>query len=164
VTAVAWTLLDLAATLPRRALEKAIDQAEIQHLLDLSSLDALARAHPRRPGVGKLRAALDEPATPTRSELEDRMLEICRADRLPAPLANTLIEGLEVDFLFPAARLVVETDGWAHHRTRRAFERDRERDAQLARAGLRVLRFTDRQLQRADIVAATLRAALRSSG
>jgi hypothetical protein len=33
----------------------------------------------------------------------------------------------------------------------------------MARVGIRVLRFSDRQLQRGDVVAATLRAALRSS-
>jgi very-short-patch-repair endonuclease len=41
---------------------------------------------------------------------------------------------------------VVEVDGWAFHRTRRAFERDRERDAFLAAGGIRVLRFTHRQV------------------
>jgi hypothetical protein len=40
VTTVAWTLFDLAATMPRRALERAMDGAEVQHLLDLSALDA----------------------------------------------------------------------------------------------------------------------------
>ena len=44
--------------------------------------------------------------------------------------------------------LAVETDSWTFHRTRRAFERDRERDAILARAGYRTLRFTHRQLTR----------------
>jgi very-short-patch-repair endonuclease len=35
--------------------------------------------------------------------------------------------GLEADFYFPAYRLVIETAGWATHRTRRAFESDRAR-------------------------------------
>jgi very-short-patch-repair endonuclease len=54
--------------------------------------------------------------------------------------------------------MVVETDGYRYHRTRRAFERDRERDAILARAGYRTLRFTHRQLTRDPAsVAATIR-------
>jgi very-short-patch-repair endonuclease len=58
------------------------------------------------------------------------------------------VAGLRVDFVFKASRLIIETDSWAYHRTRRAFERDRERDAILARAGYRTLRFTHRQLTR----------------
>ena len=48
----------------------------------------------------------------------------------------------EVDFFFPAHRLVVETDGWRDHGTRIAFERDRAKDAALVAAGYIVLRFT----------------------
>jgi very-short-patch-repair endonuclease len=92
------------------------------------------------------------------------LLEICRRDGLPAPQTNSIVEGLEVDFHFERHRLVVETDGRRYHRTRRAFDRDRERDAALTRAGLRVLRLTDRQLADDQQVAATVRAALRSSG
>jgi very-short-patch-repair endonuclease len=164
VTTVAWTLFDLAATRPQRALERAIDQAEIQDLLDLPSLAALVCAHPGRAGAAKLRAALNEPTALTRSALEERMLEICRRHGLPAPRTNSIVEGFEVDFHFERHRLVVETDGWRYHRTRRAFDRDRERDAALTRAGLRVLRLTDRQLADGGEVAATIRAALRSSG
>jgi very-short-patch-repair endonuclease len=61
---------------------------------------------------------------------------------------NARVAGLEVDFLFAAEGLVVETDGYRHHRTREAFERDRARDARLTVAGYRVVRFTYRQLVR----------------
>ena len=56
--------------------------------------------------------------------------------------------GKEVDFLFPNERLIVETDSWRYHKTRRAFEDDRARDVLTTRAGYRTLRFTDRQLTR----------------
>ena len=66
-----------------------------------------------------------------------------------------------VDFLFAGHRLNVETDSWAYHKTRRSFESDRERDALLARAGYRTLRFTDRQLTKDPAtVAETVSAAL----
>lgn len=45
-------------------------------------------------------------------------------------------------------RLVIELDGWEHHRDRDAFERDRRRDAECLRQGLIPLRFTSRQLLR----------------
>jgi len=41
---------------------------------------------------------------------------------------------------------VVETDGFATHATRDGFEHDRRLDATLARAGLRVQRFSWRPL------------------
>ena len=55
--------------------------------------------------------------------------------------------GLEVDCYFPTHRPVVETDGWDTHRTRRAFEDGRAKDAALTAAGYIVLRFTWRQLR-----------------
>ena len=76
------------------------------------------------------------------------MLALCADHDLPRPEPRAWVAGLRVDFLFAASRLVVETDGYRYHRTRRAFERDRERDAILARAGYRTLRFTHRQLTR----------------
>ena len=42
---------------------------------------------------------------------------------------------------------MVETDGWAGHGHRIAFERDRARDAELQARGFNVLRFTWRQVQ-----------------
>jgi very-short-patch-repair endonuclease/predicted transcriptional regulator of viral defense system len=160
VTTVARTLLDLAATLPNRALERALDQAEIHDLYDLASLDAMARAHRGERGAAALRRAIDEDGEPTLtdSELEELMVALCHEHQLEQPIAQAWVAGLRVDFLFAASRLVVETDGYRYHRTRRAFERDRERDAILARAGHRTLRFTHRQLTREPaMVAATIR-------
>ncbi|MGZ8634756.1 MAG: endonuclease domain-containing protein, partial [Solirubrobacteraceae bacterium] len=48
----------------------------------------------------------------------------------------------EVDFYFPAHRLVVETDGWETHGTKAAFKSDRRKDAALTAAGYRVMRFS----------------------
>lgn len=56
--------------------------------------------------------------------------------------------GIELDFAFPAQRVDVEVDGWASHAKRAQFERDRERDAELAAVGWHVMRFTWRQVTR----------------
>jgi very-short-patch-repair endonuclease len=74
------------------------------------------------------------------------MLALCRDHELPCPLVNQRLEGFEVDFSWPRARLVAETDGWAAHGHRGAFERDRVRDAALQVAGWRVIRITWRRL------------------
>lgn len=83
---------------------------------------------------------------PTRSELERRFLSLCRRHRLSTPRVNVAIDGYVVDFLWPDARLVVETDGYRFHRGRAAFEHDHRRQTRLAASGYEVLRFTWRQL------------------
>jgi len=149
VTTPARTLLDLAATLPRRAVERAVDQAEVLRLFDLVALNATIEAHAARPGAPLLRAVLEEHdagTTVTRSELEERFLGLCSENGIDRPRVNSRIADLEVDFHWPDRRLVVEVDGYGFHGTRAAFERDRRRDATLAAAGLRVLRFSHLQL------------------
>ena len=97
----------------------------------------------------------------TRSELERRFRSLCRRHRLPAPEVNERVGGVEVDFLWRDERLIVETDSWRHHGDRRAFERDRARDARLQSLGFQVLRFTHRQVTRdPSAVVAALRALL----
>jgi very-short-patch-repair endonuclease len=73
---------------------------------------------------------------------------------LPRPRVNTRIAGHEVDFAWPEERLVVETDGFAAHGTRKAFVADRPRDRRLRRAGFEVVRLTPDDLAyEAEIVA-----------
>jgi hypothetical protein len=71
------------------------------------------------------------------------------------------VEDLEVDFLFPSHSLAVETDGWGVHRTRRAFERDRERDATLTRPATGSCGSPTASSHDPATVVATLAAALR---
>ncbi len=57
-----------------------------------------------------------------------------------------------VDFYAPKARLVIEVDGF-QHRIEDYPEKDRKRDAALAKMGLKVLRFNSREvLTRTDAV------------
>ena len=86
------------------------------------------------------------PVTRTRSDLEWRFLGLCRKAALPIPEVNVKIDRLEVDFLWRARRLVVETDGYRYHRGRIAHEDDHARDLRLAELGFRVLRFDESQL------------------
>jgi very-short-patch-repair endonuclease len=78
----------------------------------------------------------------TRSELEERFLRLCDDHGIPRPETNARIEGYEVDFVWRDTRLIVEVDGYEHHRSPAAFAADRERDVILRLAGWRVLRFT----------------------
>jgi very-short-patch-repair endonuclease len=156
VTTPARTIVDLADVLTRRRLERAIDEAAYLRL----DLEGLAPRSGRR-GAGLLARVLAEHnagSTWTRSELEERLLALCRRADLPQPEVNQMAEGHEADFLWRCARLIVETDGWDSHRTRGAFERDRKRDAEHTASGWRVVRLTKRRLAREpDAVAEQLR-------
>lgn len=74
------------------------------------------------------------------------MRDLCDVHAIPRPEVNAILEGEELDFLWRAQRLVVETDGHESHGTRAAFERDRAKDARLTLLGHRVVRFTYRRL------------------
>jgi very-short-patch-repair endonuclease len=161
VTTLARTLVDLADVLPRRRLERVLDEAAYLRL-DVTDL----QPRPGRRGSGTLAEALrrhDAGNTRTRSDLEERMLGLLHRFRLPAPEVNSSVEGYTVDFLWREQGLIVETDGWAAHGTRSAFERDRRRDADLLAAGWRVLRTSYERLERepewvAERIADALRA------
>jgi very-short-patch-repair endonuclease len=144
VTTPSRTIIDLADHATRRELERAIDEA-LYLGLDLASLQPL----PGRRGAGRLAQVLEDHAhgtTRTRSDFEELLLALCDRHALPRPLVNQRILGYEVDFVWPQARLIVETDGWSAHGRRSAFERDRARDAELQVGGWRVIRITWRRL------------------
>lgn len=82
----------------------------------------------------------------TRSDLERDFLQLCRRRCLPLPEVNVRVGPYLVDFLWLDARLVVETDGYASHRGRVAFEEDRERDLRLRAMGFEVVRLAGRQV------------------
>lgn len=81
------------------------------------------------------------------SELERRMLALCRRHSVPEPLRQQVIGPYTVDFFWPEAGLVVETDSWGSHGNRESFEHDTERDAWLEAQNLRVIHVTWRQLR-----------------
>lgn len=153
VTTVAWTLLDLAAVVRPHVLRRAVEAAERLEVLDVRAIDRALAASPRRAGATALRAVLADMArhgiTRTRSDVEAAFLQVCLDHDLPRPQVNRYDNGIEVDFRWPAHRLVVEVDGWAYHRGRAAFAADRARDRRALAAGWRVARFTAAEVVRA---------------
>jgi very-short-patch-repair endonuclease len=164
VTTPARTLLDLAAILDDHGLARACERAESLRLGSPTSLRDLVDRHPGRPGTPKIRKLLGAGRIvdiATRSDLERRFLSLLDANGLPRPRVNERLGAFEPDFAWPAQRLIVETDGFATHGTRDAFERDRARDRALLAAGWRVARITPRQLAaEPERLAAELRALL----
>ncbi len=162
VTTPERTIRDLAPVVGETHLGRVIEEAQVQRKLDDASLTrAVSQARGQR-GVRALRAAAPQAeAALTRSEAERRLVKLVRRSGLPRPQTNVRLAGHEVDALWPREGLVVEVDGFAFHGGRRAFERDRRRDADLLAAGHRVLRLTWRQLaDEPEAVVARIAAAL----
>jgi len=95
----------------------------------------------------------------TRSDLETAFLALYRRHRIPPPEVNVKLGCHEVDFLWRAQCLVVETDSFLYHRGSVSFEDDYARDLDLRSAGYTVLRFNDRQLEEEPERVAALAAA-----
>jgi very-short-patch-repair endonuclease len=116
-------------------------------LFDLTAInELLARSDGRRGAPRLMRAIAAYDDAPTRNDLERAFLELCLKAGLPRPEVNVPIDIYEVDFLWRAHRLIVETDGLEAHGTRAAIERDHKRDRRLRMLGWRVERFTWREV------------------
>ena len=154
VTSPARTLRDIAGTVTMRELERAVDEALTRRIVRLAQLRAAVAGDKGRRGGPILAALLEHRgnSTVTRSQAEERMLEIVRAANFPSPETNVHVSGYEVDFLWRPQRLIVEIDGYTYHASRCAFERDRAKDAVLAAAGYLVIRITWLQMEREPYV------------
>ena len=146
VTSPARTLLDLAAVLDDRPLRRAMSRAQSRRLTSLRFLgQQIDRSH-GRPGRGRFARVLAYGPAPTRSELEDRVLDLLDAAGIARPDVNVPlhIEARRVipDFRWPEQRLCLEADGARWHDNPQARAEDAERQALLEASGERVIRVT----------------------
>jgi hypothetical protein len=147
-TTWARTIVDCAGILPERDTDRMIERSMILRVFDLNEMRAtLIRASGRKgtSTIHSLLARFSE-VPPTRSEFERLFLDLVRTLPIEQPVVNGLIGRYEVDFHWPAARLIIELDGRATHDTPYGWENDRERDLDLELSGWRVVRITWRQL------------------
>jgi very-short-patch-repair endonuclease len=164
-TNVLRTVADLGAV-DAAGVFDAVGHVLAVRLADLNALEATARDHSQRgrPGIPALRDAIDHwsiDAKPADSILETAMARLVRRHGLTPVEFHPVVEGYEVDFRVVDTPVILECDGWTHHGLdRRAFERDRVRDADLVAAGWVVIRFTYRSITvRPSAVARRIRAA-----
>jgi hypothetical protein len=148
VTTPLRTLLDLALVLPLPEAvaaadavlhDGAVEEVRLRHVL--GSRRGRGARGPRE--VARLADGRAE------SVLESLARCAFAAAGLPAPELQREIRTADrdefvarVDFCWPAAKLVVEVDGFTHHSDRLDFRRDRARTNALTQLGWRVLRFT----------------------
>ena len=144
----------LDAALPRHEAYRALEAAESARLpIDRTAL--------RTPALREVREVLRLGMNATRSDAEARFIFLCRDHRIEMPIVNAALNGVEADFHWPRAGLVVEVDGWKHHCERARFEEDRRRGITHRIEGYEVIRVSARQVQRTPgrVIAAVLAAA-----
>ena len=160
VTAPARALLDAAATLPDRDVERLLDEALfVRRLVTRSEiLDVLRRAgnHPGRARLERV-ASVDVRSSRTESPPEEALLQLIRAAGLPQPTTQAHVLGYRLDFLWPELRLAVEVDAPGTHGSRSRFEADRRRDARLlSENGIVVIRLTRAMIDQRRLEAVAL--------
>jgi very-short-patch-repair endonuclease len=137
-TTPARTILDLSSMLKFDELRRLVREAQSFKIVTLGELRPRAK--------GNLARIIATGPAPTRSELEDAVLDLIQKGRLQHPDVNVPvnIEGRRVvpDFRWPQQRLVIEADGAAWHDHRMAREDDVDRQALLEAYGERVVRVT----------------------
>lgn len=146
VTDPVSTLVDLASSRPDWQVEHAINDADRLDLVDPDTLRAAVELLPSRPGMARMRRLLGCDAL-SDSGLERKFLAIVHAVGLPAPQTQAWASGYRVDFYWPELGLIVEADGWRHHRTPGEQAEDRRRDQAHARGEMTTLRFAEYQIR-----------------
>ena len=145
VTTPARTLVDLAGILDYQPLRRAVREAQRRVVTPAQVLATLNRLGPR-PGSGNLTKILATGHAPTRSELEDTVLDLILKAGFEPPHVNVPIQRdgrtIVPDFRWPDHHLVIEADGAEWHDNPLTRQDDAEKQAILEAAGERVLRIT----------------------
>ncbi len=150
VTTAARTLLDLAALLPEQALRRVVRRAQAQGAVSIRQIVVLlARSNGHR-GAAQLRAVIAGGPAPTRSDLEDLLLDLLDGAGIERPEINAPLrfgtQTIIPDYLWRAQHVAIEADSVTWHDHKLTREHDADKQAQLEAAGLRVLRITWNQI------------------
>jgi hypothetical protein len=159
VTSPARTALDVCAQLRFRPARRAVRQGLSLRRFSVADLIEILERQGKRPGASRLRKIVATGVVPTRTMLEDAVLDLIDAAGLERPDVNVplTLDGRRVipDFRWPEMRLVVEADSRTWHDNQIARQDDAERQALLEAHGERVIRITWRQAidRRAESIA-----------
>ena len=178
-TGLARTVLDLAAVVHRKQLDRTIDAVLRDRRLRPADLHRVLAAHAvrGRPGCAAFRAALasrlgDDPVP--LSEWSRMVEDLLVASGIARPRLEYRILGLDgsfiaqVDLAYPASRVAIELDSVRHHLDRESFKADARRRNRIVLSGWNVLTFTwddysGRPAALCSIVAAALNSAAESN-
>lgn len=160
VTSVERTLLDLAALLPDRVLEKALMSALHKRLTTMDLLDVIIATDGGRgvKGTRRFRRVLSLAAEGiTGSVAEVDLADIIRDAPIPWPETQHRIvmpDGSNAypDFAWVDRMKLVEADGYGSHSTPEKLDRDLTRQNQLMELGWEIRRFSARQISREPLI------------
>ncbi len=150
------TVVDLGATQPERAVGQVADDLVRSRRTSYSAISSVLAsiARPGKPGlhiVARVLEARTGGYVPSASALEEALFATLAAGGLPPPARQIPLPGRGpvrglVDGAYLDAKIVLEADGRRWHARVEAARRDRERDAQVVRAGWVPLRFVHEQI------------------
>lgn len=140
------TVLDCARVLDLPDAVVVADSALRRGLVGIEELQAAARTT-SGPGATRVRRAVRLADPASGSVLESLLRVLLTLNGLAPPRTQyELREGgqvqARVDFAWPREKLIVEADGFAYHRDRSDYRRDRRRANLCCRLGWRLLRFS----------------------
>ena len=172
VTTATRTVLDLAAVLDDDEIMRVVDEVLRRGLSSIEKLGKeLERMGPRRPGVRRMRAALerrlDGQVVPV-TDLETVFENLLRRHGLPVAERQHWVRTAEgrrycIDFVYLAYRIGLEPMGRAAHVDQ--WDDDVDRLADLAAMDWRILPFSNHQVRnREETVVRAIRAALIRAG
>jgi hypothetical protein len=168
-TALAGTVLRYGSGVDLRRALIAVEAALRAHPALREQLEAELRERPPTRGVRQLRRVLEIASPLSESPLESIARLVWMQVGLPAPEQQVALylRGrfiARVDFLWRAARLVVEVDGFAKYANAGEHRAEKARQNAIVAAGYTVLRFTWHDfVERPEAVATAVREALRQS-
>jgi very-short-patch-repair endonuclease len=131
VTTPQRTLIDLTSVLPFKPLRRAVREALVRKRITADEATRIVRGGDQ----------------PTRSSLEDAVLDQIQAAGLPAPQVNQPFGKYVPDFRWPHLHLILEADGAAYHDNPLSRADDARRQAELEAQGERVLRVSYKQIR-----------------
>jgi very-short-patch-repair endonuclease len=145
--------LDLASTLPLQNAVVLLDAGLRKGNLSAKGLRKRLVRRRRVPGNAQAALAVRLSKRARQSPLESIFRVLVHLAGLPAPSEQLVVrrDGVfcgRADFAWPAARLLVEIDGYEFHKSLDSFIEDRRRQNALVLAGWRVLRFSAADLHK----------------
>ena len=161
VTDALRTIIDLGLVLPRWSVGDALSKGLTSRLFTITQAQALREALGRqgRNGTGVAGELIERRLLTggfEASGLEARFNDLVARYGLPRPTlqhevwSNGRFIG-RIDAAYPELKLAIEVDGYEHHSSPEAFQRDRTRQNHLVALGWTVLRFTRHDVVRAPV-------------
>jgi hypothetical protein len=146
ITTVPRTLVDLPSLLSFEDLTTAVHEADVRHHTRPEHIEAVLHRYPNAKGATTLRAiALGDHPT-LLSKLERYFRALLRTNALELPQTNRKEGAHYIDCRWPEHRLTVELDSYRFHRSRHAWEQDRERERAARARGDEFRRYTWRDV------------------